>query len=1464
MEFRRVHSNYYRTLLLTMMMFKWGIFCSESSEKCLSGPCQNGATCVDTMDDYVCLCPRETVMYMGKDCEQLYDGCVFAACPNCTSIPGTEEYTCACPKGFSGPNCTVDINECESDPCSGERECVDSVAGYFCLCPRGYGGADCKTPVRDCSVEPCLNNGSCVARADGYGCECSPGFRGERCEEDVDECLSRPCKNGALCMDGVNQYRCFCVPGFQGYHCEIDINECASRPCENNATCINGKDRYACECLLGFAGVNCETEIDECASNPCQNGATCQDLLGLYNCECVPGFEGLDCEINIDECASMPCLNNGNCTDLVNSFSCDCGDTGYMGERCEEDIPECASNPCQNGATCLEGVKLYTCVCWPGYEGEFCEVDIDECVDEPCENGGQCIQRSDKKHYGEMPKRDWEFYAYAAGYLCRCQPGYTGETCSVEIDECESSPCQNGGGCEDKINGYTCSCLLGFTGVDCEVNIDECESQPCHNGGVCEDGVASYTCLCPEAAPGALPWGGRHCDVQLTGCVGHACENAATCRAWVDEGGQHGHTCLCPPGFYDEVCATPTTFSFSTPGFVVIEVPHADRSRREVDPRVPSVSMRFRTTLPNMLLFHRGHDRSFLSLEIVGGGLHARAVSGDVALEARFTGPVNDGGWREVGVAAGEKLVLVLKGTGCDSEGCRVEDGRRKGAPFHPPPDALTRVFVGGVPEDYLDITMTRTGFIGCIEDLLIDSRPVLPQNIPSDQAQDLELGCTKTEWCHTDPCSSHGLCVDLWTSFRCDCHRPFHGDSCADEYPTWTFSHEDTSSYASYAITDSHGSNFSISFFMRSLKPDGLLLQLRRKRAPYFSVFLQMGRVLASAPAAPPATAPVFVATGEWQLVEVELRRGSVAVMHGGVRYPLGAVPEVGVEAGDVAYVGGLPRGGLPRGSDVQAWGGHFKGCLQDVRVDRVRLDVDASAEDSYRPSNVVNVDPGCVSDDTCRGEPCQNGGECAVTWNDFSCSCPTFFTGKVCETRVWCVSNPCVMGSSCVDLPDGYECIAEATFENNALRYSASGSLVTSVTSIYMELRTRAADGLLLRASRAGELFSVGLLNSSLLVRMRDANSVEALAFSSRRPVADGKWHRVRVSMEDPRQAASRWLITVDGWGEGRSADALASPDFLREAPLWLAEDFVGCLGTVRVGEVYLPFVDDRNPPQQARFVREAGKRLRMGCIGAPVCLSQPCLNDGTCQDLFNQFGCSCAPGWEGQYCQDDIDDCASSPCIHGACTDLLAGYLCDCFPGYAGKRCHINLDECQDHACENGGTCIDGVNSYTCLCPPDFSGPLCQWQYPPLTCEEDVQCVYGVCNDGPWGANCTCTPGYGGDRCEAEADECESNPCQNGGTCLDRFNKFLCLCAPGFFGPNCETSKQQQRDGVSWLMVAIPLGCCFLLLVVIGLSVMVMTARKKRQSEGTYSPSQQEVAGARLEMDSMLKVPPEERLI
>jgi len=48
-----------------------------------------------------------------------------------------------------------------------------------------------------------------------------------------------------------------------------------------------------------------------------------------------------------------------------------------------------------------------------------------------------------------------------------------------------------------------------------------------------------------------------------------------------------------------------------------------------------------------------------------------------------------------------------------------------------------------------------------------------------------------------------------------------------------------------------------------------------------------------------------------------------------------------------------------------------------------------------------------------------------------------------------------------------------------------------------------------------------------------------------------------------------------------------------------------------------------------------------------------------------------------------------------------------------------------------------------------------------------------------------------------------------------------------------------------------------------VLVVIAVVVM-ARKKRASRGTYSPSRQEMEGSRIDFESTLKVPPEERLI
>ena len=42
---------------------------------------------------------------------------------------------------------------------------------------------------------------------------------------------------------------------------------------------------------------------------------------------------------------------------------------------------------------------------------------------------------------------------------------------SIDINECSSNPCQNGGTCVDGINSHTCNCDLGYSGDNCEIGI---------------------------------------------------------------------------------------------------------------------------------------------------------------------------------------------------------------------------------------------------------------------------------------------------------------------------------------------------------------------------------------------------------------------------------------------------------------------------------------------------------------------------------------------------------------------------------------------------------------------------------------------------------------------------------------------------------------------------------------------------------------------------------------------------------------------------------------------------------------------------------------------------------------------------------------------------------------------------------------------------------------------------------
>uniref|UniRef100_A0A8C0G0P6 Crumbs cell polarity complex component 2 n=1 Tax=Chelonoidis abingdonii TaxID=106734 RepID=A0A8C0G0P6_CHEAB len=1311
--------------------------------------------------------------------------------------------------------------------------------------------------------------------------------------DNIDECASNPCQNGAICLDRVNEYNCFCVPGFQGNRCEIDINECASRPCKNNGTCLNEMDRYLCKCVPGYTGtfhscvlpplwwntaamqnITCNPNQGEhCAAESKYQRLNLATTLQVHNMD-VSLFcnKGVNCDVEIDECDSGPCQNRGTCTDHIGFYTCTCA-PGFEGEHCELDILECASQPCLNNATCLEGVKNYSCACWPvfclpskevlccassgvclaGYTGQRCEEDVDECATDPCHNGGVCFERSNQTYYGTGHDFLSEFsYSQAAGFLCWCQPG--------------------------------------FSGVECAVNIDECKNDPCENGATCKDAIADYFCYCAPSQDGII-WGGKNCSVELTGCQMHACQNEALCIPTY-QAETHGHVCQCQPGFYDAKCSTPTTFSFSSQGYIFIDMPmNNNRSRKDVaEDYLAMVSLRFRTTLPDAILFYRGNEAEYLFLELSDGMLHLGLRRDDAEsslLLKRLR--VDDGQWHKAEVLLQDSLQLKLWHKACDTGVCLQDFPIRDGVASLSL--AFLKTYIGGVDGDLTaNNTWSRESFIGCLEDLEIDYQAILPLDIPHRESSPVELGCNRTEWCHSQPCSQRGLCVDLWATFRCDCTRPYEGQTCSHEYPAGTFGLEDSSSFASFTIADNPGANFNISFFIRTLKLSGLVLQISNGTDPCLTVYLKSGQLQIATSSANAVTFSENLADGRRYLVTLTFQGGRVHASHSDRDVEVGQLAVLPLVAGFEVYVGGLPHQ-----DHVSTWGGYFKGCLQDFQLNNRRMEFFPTQAENYNlPQKVyvgqtTNLAPGCISDDTCKVEtltalctvhgakggcydvspvfqsgPCHNGGTCAITWNDFSCSCPANFTGNTCEERVWCASDLCPKATSCVDVPAGYVCLANATFHGNAaFEFTTNASVTRALNSLHLDFKTRDEDAILLWATEEVDSLQIAIQNSTLLVDIRSGNSIEGVSFLSQTPIADGSWHSLSLSMEEPSVLSSRWLVHLDGSVNMTLQGNAGNLDFLKNNVLIvLAENFTGCLGHVNIGGVYLPFTGQLSYPQPEQFLQSSRGHIQLGCTGADVCASSPCLNAGTCEDLFNSFQCACSVGWEGPLCESNIDDCKSSPCVHGDCVDSVADFQCDCFRGYIGKKCNINVDDCMRHQCLNGGTCVDGVYSYSCKCPAHFNVCGCGFArlpFPPQQCGKNFTCLNGgKCTSGTWGANCTCKPGFTGRKCQININECEPNPCQNGGTCQDSVNKYQCVCSASYTGERCDVDVSRSFPP----LITVGAAGATLLFALVAASVIAM--KKRRATQGTYSPSRQEKDGARVELWNVIKLPPTERLI
>ena len=475
------------------------------------------------------------------------------------------------------------------------------------------------------------------------------------------------------------------------------------------------------------------------------------------------------------------------------------------------------------------------------------------------------------------------------------------------------------------------------------------------------------------------------------------------------------------------------------------------------------------------------------------------------------------------------------------------------------------------------------------------------------------------------------------------------------------------------------------------------------------------------------------------------------------------------------------------------------FKGVIQDVQlsngsnvnkiVQMFELDFaeEVVVEESLGIVTSLGIKKGVVSDNTCRVNPCHNGGECYVSWNDFLCKCGPGYMGRNCDEIEYCYWNQCPEGSSCTTLVDGHECITNATFNgvNDTIVFKPQIDKSTDINTISARFRTATGGTLLHVEGNDGNQLKIGIKNGQVETILPVSNNLRNFSFGS--SVDDGLWHTIKIENHggiitgslDGTQLNEHFL-------EGNDTQLDILP-FILESRVAVGSEFNldqfydffrGCTGEMRIGSILLPYFTETemvNMTSSNRFiVTDSMNVSKNECV---LCYQHECENSGVCENPSEMFECKCPPGFDGGTCSRNIDECANnSYCIHGSCVDGINTFTCQCIHGWIGQFCEVDKNECEDEPCMNGGSCsqTEQPGSYVCTCTDEYKGQNCE-NLKVRTCNE-VPCVNGgTCIDEPDSTSseryrCDCPQGYEGFNCDTQINFCiklNAN-CQNGGTC------------------------------------------------------------------------------------------------
>uniref|UniRef100_A0A915E4J3 Uncharacterized protein n=1 Tax=Ditylenchus dipsaci TaxID=166011 RepID=A0A915E4J3_9BILA len=614
-------------------------------------------------------------------------------------------------------------------------------------------------------------------------------------------------------------------------------------------------------------------------------------------------------------------------------------------------------------------------------------------------------------------------------------------------------------------------------------------------------------------------------------------------------------------------------------------------------------------------------------------------------------------------------------------------------------------------------------------EDVHLNKAPLDMLN--KQRSIDVWPGCVRQPQCSVNTCQNGGQCIDQWTSYSCQCKRPFVGKLCEHRIVEATFGHENESSVVEYSLNAQDASlilmNTDISFLVRTKAKRATIFYLGNKEEDELATFLGAqidqgclkvntrlgGNKVYSSKSA------TRIDDNKPHLVEISRLENEILIKIDSVTQPSIKVdrPFAHPLLADQLLIGGVGTDG--KSVDPPS----FKGSLQDMRVNGQLVSLIGSPPPRHSNS------AGSISDDVCTQlDPCSSNGTCSNTFNDFVCQCKAGWMGKLCDEQDFCSeADRCPPATTCVNSNKGFVCISTATFAGtSSIKYAVHlppSQTPLKQNNISFEVRTRTA-------------------NSALLKLLRiPAFGAEEQPCGSVYSTSQVLFPNLQWSHLTPGQ----WSMASD-WAGGEESEGVLVLDNTTPLPIAIPfslkkfvldrnsqiifgktgnmTSFKGCLRNATLGSLPpLSFLSKEHSMDSlantAHFAAAARNNIRSdGCHSDEVCgRMNECKNRAVCVDEFNQRSCQCPAGFEGPLCELNIDDCKTSDGTtrcgpHSVCVDGIHSYSCQCANGFSGEHCDVVEDLCVAKSpCLNGGKCAMLDADYQCTCPAQCMGRNCQ---------------------------------------------------------------------------------------------------------------------------------------------------------